>query len=63
MLIASCDGAGLEPIGHVHDELLLECDEGDAERVADMMRDFMRLEPFGDLLKGDVWTGKRYGKN
>ena len=63
MLIASCDGAGLEPIGHVHDELLLECDEGDAERVADMMRNFMRLEPFGDLLKGDVWTGKRYGKN
>jgi DNA polymerase len=39
------DGEGLETIGHVHDEALIECDEAEQDRVAQRVQEIMCEAP------------------
>jgi DNA polymerase len=57
-----CDEERLEVVGHVHDEIIVECDEADVESVKEKLRFCMELPGFNGLLKADIWSGRRYGK-
>jgi DNA polymerase len=61
--LLNCDAAGLDIVGHVHDEIIVECDEEDTPRVEAKLVECMQLRNFGNLLKAEVWSGERYGKN
>jgi DNA polymerase len=39
------DAEGLCPVAHVHDEILVECDAGDAERVSARLHEIMTTNP------------------
>lgn len=63
--LVRCEREGLEPVLHVHDEIVCECDEADAARVEASLHAIMLAAPAwaaGLPVDCDGWTGRRYRK-
>jgi DNA polymerase len=59
------DAEGLCPVAHVHDEILVECDANDAERVSARLHEIMTTNPAwasGLPLAAEGQIMARYGK-
>ena len=59
------DAEGIEVVGHIHDEILVECDEADAERVSARVHEIMCDAPAwaqGLPLAAEGAIRRRFGK-